>query len=161
MADSNRYIDIDLQKNGNQYYDIYFDSDGDLAKIKGFNTALKMSLMCERRASGSEVPLPQNRRGWWGNDFLGFDNFELGSKLWLLNQARSTQNNLNNSITYSQQAFQWLVDDNYADKVVVNAFYTSNSNLEQTIDLIRSNNVTASFGYSVWDNTFLEIDVSS
>jgi len=150
------YIDIDLLKNNNdKFYDINFGSDGDFIKTEGFNMALKISLMCERRASESEVALPQFRRGWWGNEFLGFDNFEIGSKLWLLNQTRATQNTLNNSITYTQNSLQWLITDNYLSRVHVTANYEDNG-LNINIDLIRSNNLVESYGYSLWDNTLKE-----
>lgn len=149
------YVDIDLLKDDKTYYDLSFDSDGDFVKTEGFNMALKISLMCERRASKSEVALPQYRRGWWGNQYLGYDNFEIGSKLWLLNQTRATQNTLNNSIVFSQIALQWLVDDNYLNEIRVTAEYI-NSELNLNINLIRSNNLVESYGYSLWDNTLRE-----
>ena len=151
------FVDIDLRKDDKEYYDIYFDENGDLGKTEGFNTALKMSLLCEKRASASESPVLENRRGWWGNAYLGVDNYELGSKLWLLYQSRATQNTLNNSITFSDDGLRWLVEDGYLDKIIVNAEYNSNYDLIQRIDLIRSNNVVQSLSYSIWDNTILEL----
>jgi phage gp46-like protein len=149
------YVDLDLQKNDDGYYDISFNSSGDFSKTKGFNTAIKMSLFCEKRASESEVPLPEFRRGWYGNAYLGFDNFELGSKLWLLFQARATQFALNKSVTYATDAFQWMTDNNYLDKVDVTSEFVHDK-LQINVDLLRSNNVISSFGYSIWDNTLIE-----
>lgn len=159
-----RYIDIDLQKlNGKNYYDLYFDSTGDFAKTRGFNTALKMSLLVDARAAPSQVPEPQRRRGFWGNFMLGFANYELGSLLWLLNQARATQDTLNNAITFTQTALQWLIEDGHLDRVNVSANYrkinfADPTTLELRIDLIRSNNIVESFGYQIWEKTLYEID---
>jgi phage gp46-like protein len=152
------FIDLDLQKTSSGYYDLYFDEQGDFAKTKGFNTALKMSLLVDARATVSQVPDPIRRRGFWGNFLLGFANYELGSLLWLLNQARATQNTLNNSITFSQKATEWFVEDNHLDKVNVSADYTNRTSEALRIDLIRSNNVVESFGYIIWENTLEERD---
>lgn len=153
------YIDLDLQKrNGKSYYDLYFDSDGDLTKTEGFNTALKMSLLTDARAAESQVPEPQRRRGWWGTFLLGFANYDLGSLLWLLNQARATINTLNNAITFTQIALQWLIDDGHLERVNVTANYSDLTRMELRIDLIRSNSKVASFGYQIWSQTLVEID---
>ena len=64
-------VDILMTKNDDGYYDINFEN-GDLSKTDGFETALLMTFLCERRASDSEIPSPKRQRGWWGNAFLGF-----------------------------------------------------------------------------------------
>jgi len=158
MLNNTNFIDLDLQKTDEGYYDLYLDSDGDFAKTKGFNTALKMSLLTDARAEASQVPDPTRRRGWWGNFLLGFGNYQLGSLLWLLNQARATQNTLNDAVDFSRNALQWLIEDGHLDKINVSAEYTSLTELMEHIDLIRSNNVIQSFGYQIWENTLLEED---
>jgi phage gp46-like protein len=127
-----------------------------LAATDGFDTAIKMSLMCERRADSSEISTSQYRRGWFGNLILDYDNFEIGSKLWLLSQARADQLNLNLAKTYTQAAFQWMVDDNLIKKLDVFTRYDRNFKLIITIIFYRSNDKTESIAYNLWDNTFLE-----
>jgi len=98
---------VDIKLNDDKgYWDIDFDSQGDFVLEDGFDTAILMSLMCNKRANEAEVEAPQYRRGWWGNETSDFDNFEIGSKLWLLSQARATQNTLNRAIRYTQDALQ-------------------------------------------------------
>lgn len=149
-------IDIKLDRTEEGYWDISF-VNGDFKKTDGFDTAINITLMCERRAVASEVPKPELRRGWWGNFLLLYDKFEIGSKLWLLSQARSTQETLNNSITYMEDAFRWFIDDGYLEKININAEYQEldKTKLVIRIDFIRSQNIVESKYYSVWDNTFL------
>ena len=151
--------DINLKVTDNGYYDITFDSNGDFTKTAGFDTAIQLSLMCERRASSGEVKSPPNRRGWWGNEINGFDNFEYGSKLWLLEQARATQNTLNNSITYTQNALQWFIDENKVDTIEVTAAYDELLKLIINIDFVRNNDQTLSVAYNLWENTFIDGDI--
>jgi phage gp46-like protein len=159
MSNNNtNFVDLDLQKTSDGYYDLHFDSDGDFAKTKGFNTALKMSLLLDARAAASQVADPVKRRGFWGNFMLGFANYELGSLLWLLDQARATQVTLNNAITFTRNALNWLIEDGHLDKINVAADYSSNNTLAVRIDLIRSKNIVQSFGYQIWENTLLELD---
>jgi phage gp46-like protein len=136
-------------------YDINFVA-GDFELTRGLDTAIQMSLTCERRAVESEVKLPQYRRGWLGNEINGFDNFEYGSKNWFLEQARATQNTLNNAVTYSQQALQWLVIDNYANSIVVSGEYDVDLNLLLRIQFVRNDDVVDTRIFNLWQNTFVD-----
>lgn len=150
------FVDVTLKKENRTFYDLDF-VDGDLAKTDGFGSALKMSILCERRAEASEVPSPSKRRGWWGNEALDIANFEIGSKLWLLNQARSTNVTLNRAVTYSQDATQWFVDDTYLDKVLVSSEYSDDTTMNISINLIRGQDKVLSMGFRIWENTLQEL----
>lgn len=145
-----RYTDIQLQNNGD-YYDLAIGSDGDFVKTNSFDTALLLSIFCERRASETEVPEPSRRRGWIGN----FNNpVEYGSKLWLLYQARLTNSTVNRARDYLQQCLQWLVDFGYLRSVVV----TTERNDDLTgviaqIRLERFNSEVEYLNYTLWENT--------
>lgn len=147
-------IDLALTLTPQNYYDIDFDSRGDFLMTEGFDTACIMTFFCERRASNSEVPTPELQGGWWGNLFNGIPNWEQGSKNWLLYQARLTQDSLNRGIAYNQEAFNWLVQDNFADRVQVNGIKT-NRGLSFEIILYRSQNPVGSFSYPLWQGTGL------
>ena len=62
---------------GNLLFDIALAEDGDLLTVNSFDTALKMSLFCERRASAAEEGVPELRRGWIGNEANDVSNFEM------------------------------------------------------------------------------------
>lgn len=151
-------IDLALSKNTGGIYDISF-TDGDFTKMTGYDTAILLSLTCERRALESEVKIPQYRRGWWGNEANGYDNFEYGSKLWLLDQTRATQNTLNDSRTYANDSLQWMPDDNEVDAVLVDSEYNSEMELIINIQFVRNNDKTLSRSYNLWQNTFIRGEI--
>jgi len=91
------------------YYDIVIDANGDLANETSLDSAIYMSLFCDKRADESEVQVPELRRGWWGNE-LNEDGYEIGSKLWLLEQRRATQDTLNDCKDYIYNCLQWLLE---------------------------------------------------
>lgn len=149
------FVDILMEKD-NGFYDLAFDN-GDLKSTQGFTSALLMSIFCERRATPSEVATPEKRRGWWGNAFLGFTDFEIGSKLWLLSQARADQVTLNNSITFSTNALDWLIDDKYIDKANITAEYDEQNVLLLAIQLLIGQDIVLNKGFKLWQNTIEEL----
>lgn len=146
-----RYTDVALSKTADGYYDISIGEDGDVVKTDSFDTALLLSIFCERRADASEVPEPQRRRGWIGNLFGAV---EYGSKLWLLYQARLTVNNVNRARGYLEQALSWLVDFGYLRRVVVQTRRDLDTgSLIADIQLQRFDDKIDERSYTLWDNT--------
>jgi len=127
-------------------YDFALDANGDIATADQLDTALLMSLFCERRAAPSEMPHPELRRGWIGNEAT--PGFEIGSKLWLYEQARVTRTTLNGIQTEALNAMSWLVEDGLAKKVEASV-----STTELTIDLYRPNSEVVSTYYPLWEGT--------
>ena len=90
---------------------------GDIATDDGFSTAIYLSLFTDRRARDDDkVDDPDDRGGWWG-DQTSVD--EIGSRLWLLRRAKTTQANLNLAKGYIQEALKWMIDDGVAQKISV------------------------------------------
>jgi len=131
----------------NGYYDISLDADGDIATQDSFDTALLMSLFCERRALPSEVTTPNLRRGWIGND-----GFEIGSKLWLYEQARINRDTMNGVNTSANNGFKWLVDDKLLASVSATSTVTQSA-LSLTVELKRFNSTVEYRYYDLWSNT--------
>lgn len=145
-------IDLALTQDGRGNFDIGINPlTGDFLLTDGFDTALVMSLFCERRADASEVPTAELRHGWWGNT-VGPEGFEIGSKLWLLDQARKTQATLNKAIDYARDSLQWLVTDGHLVSVDVSAEFTVRG-ITLNIKLNRSNSATETRSYELWENT--------
>jgi len=144
--------DILLQKNDSKIYDISISSSGDFVKVQGFETAILMSLFGEVRANESEVRQPELRRGWIGNEHNDVEGYEVGSKLWLLFQSRAIQETLNRAIEFSQNGFQWMIDNNFAKEVNVDGTLL-NANILLDIDIIRIDNVTENRQFMLWDDT--------
>jgi phage gp46-like protein len=151
------FVDFTLDKGDRTYHDLDI-VDGDFKTTDGYSTSLLMTVMCERRASESEVPKPSKRRGWFGNEFAGFDNFEIGSKLWLLSQARADELSLNNAVTYVEEASQWYVDDNLLDKVEVTGTYIDLITLELDVKFFKSQDLVFQKGFTLWENTLSELE---
>lgn len=105
--------------NDKGYWDISF-TNGDYTTTDKLDTAVLMSLYMDKRATRSEVPNPQLRRGWWGNKVGDYPNYDIGSKFWLLQQARLTQETINLLKTYSYDCLKWLIDDGYVDIIDTN-----------------------------------------
>ncbi|MCW5760104.1 MAG: phage GP46 family protein [Phenylobacterium sp.] len=92
----------------------------DLASGTDLETAVLISLFTDRRADPDDV-IPDGSgdpRGWWG-DALGAR--PLGSKLWLLERAKQTEDTRQRAQGYAEDALAWLVEDGVAAEVVVAA----------------------------------------
>lgn len=133
-------------------FDISFDADGDILTDDFFDTSILYSIFGERRADPSEVVEPQLRRGWIGNEGKDFEN---GSKLWLFEQARLTQSNLNRIEDEIRKGLQWLVDDGFATSVdEVISFIQNNRALLESI-IRRSRSQVERRFFTLWQNTGL------
>jgi len=151
-------IDIDVKSTDRGDFDIFIDPlTGDLATTEGFDTSLKMSLFEERRADRTEVVPAENRRGWWAAELSDPQGFEIGSKLWLLDQARLNQETLNKAIDYTRTALQWLVDDLHLNEVRVTGELQKDT-IILTIDLLRDGARTESFSFDIWQATGTSLD---
>ena len=129
------------------YYDISI-IDGQIDVAEFFDTSLLYSIFGERRASPEEVIEPQLRRGWIGND-----DYENGSKIWLLYQSRLTRDVLNRLEDEAYKALQWLVDDGFAvsiDDVVVSL---SGGRVLLDVTIRRSRDKVDRRNFVLWDNT--------
>jgi phage gp46-like protein len=74
------------------------------------DTAVLISLFTDRTAEPSDV-IPDgttNPRGWWGD--LGED-YPIGSRLWLLDRSKETNQVLQAAQNYITEALQWMLDD--------------------------------------------------
>ncbi len=149
-------IDFQLLRNSNDVFDLIIE-DGVFKTINAFDTAIFMSIFCERRADASEQAVNFLRRGWWGNLLSDVEGFEMGSKLWLLFQSRVTQDTLNFAITYAKDGLQWLVDDGFLDEVAVTGELIENDKIKLDVVLLRFNNIVDSKSFILWENTFKEV----
>ena len=143
--------DILLEKGQSDFYDIDFEN-GDFKQTEGLDTAIILSLLTDKRASESEVSEPSLCRGWLGNELNETPGYEMGSKLWLLDQAVVNDNSINNAEDYATDGLSWLIDDQLTLNNTVEA--TSDfENISIDIEFIRNNNTVLNKQFSLWDNT--------
>lgn len=89
----------------------------DLATDAGLTTAVLLSMFLDRRAHDDDVPPsgdPADRRGWWADQFAAVEGDRIGSRLWLLDRAKATNETALRAKEYTVEALKWLVDDGAA-----------------------------------------------
>ena len=129
-------------------YDLTIDDNGDINTADFFDTAILYSLYGERRASPDEVVEPQFRRGWIGNS-----DYENGSKIWLLSQARLTRTTLNRLQDEAEKALQWLVDDGHAVSISDVSTNLSQGVVMLNVVIQRTRDQVINKSYTMWENT--------
>lgn len=130
-------------------YDFNLDANGDIDTADFFDTSLLYSLFGERRASADEVVEANLRRGWIGNG----DDFENGSKIWLLSQARLNRDTLNRLQDEARKSLQWLVDDGLAVSIDQVTASLSGGRVMLDITIRRSRDKVDRKLYTLWENT--------
>ena len=105
-------IDATLTEIDGGFYDISIDAFGDVATADSFDTAILVSLLTDRRADESEIAESDRRRGWIGNEST--PGVEMGSKIWLYEQARATRTVINAVSDAARDALEWLIEDGFA-----------------------------------------------
>jgi phage gp46-like protein len=108
---------LDLGPNG---ADLVLDGD-DLATDEGLTTALVVSILSDGRSDAERRALPNHEeiRGWWADNVR--DRF--GSRLWTLEREKRTTDTLERARELGEDALAWLVEDQIASRVSVEASY--------------------------------------
>lgn len=132
------------------YYDISFDTSNDIANAAWYQTAVLVSWFEERRADKSEVGPSHLRRGWHGNEI---QDVEIGSKLWLFEQARVTGSMLAELGAVLRQSIQWLIDEGHCDDLLMKTPYLKNGNVVAELDIIRNGAAVEHLFFDLWENT--------
>lgn len=137
--------------NPSQLSDLVRDG-GNLETDDTFYTAVLISLFTRRRARSDDAlpdPLDQDRGGYWGDSYPGVEGDLIGSRLWLLNRSKTTNNTLNLAKTYSIEALQWMIDDGIAKTINVVVERQSQQILAIQVQIEKPGDVT-----SRWENTW-------
>jgi len=155
MASDIKILWDDIYQEG----DIKFQ-DEDLIREEGLSTAVLLSLFIDRRADSSD-PLddPNDLRGWWGDRLDADTNGDqIGSRLWLLDRSKTTQETINNCKIYAEEALQWMLDDGVcADINVTVERYgnAGNDRLALKVEILKKDGNTEVIKYNdVWDAQF-------
>lgn len=111
-------IDVALVPTG-ETLDVILEA-GDLRSEEGLTTAVLISLFSDALAR-EEDPLPDDgtdRRGWWAGVVLDRDRGdEHGSRLWLLERERLSNETLVRAEEYAREALSWLVREGIAERI--------------------------------------------
>lgn len=125
---------------------------GDLATDESLETAVILSLFTDRRAL-PEDRLPDgsaDRRGWWADAYFERPH---GSRLWLLHREKEQASVLRRAQEYAEEALTWLVEDEVAEQVVVEAWHMRRDTLGLRIEIRRGERGALERQYDyVWRN---------
>jgi len=117
-------MDAALKQLENGGWDIFTDG-ADLKKEEGLRSAVIVSLFTDRRADADdEIPDGTNdRRGTWSDAFAETPGDIQGSKLWLLDRSKATQQTLDRAKDYATEALQWFISDGVASSLQVETYW--------------------------------------
>ncbi len=147
----NATTDAVLSRTNNAKWDLTIDATGDILTADFFDTAILMSIYAEKRASESEVPESRFRRGWIGNESFT-DDFEIGSKIWLFEQARLDRDTLNGITSAAIEGLQWFLNRGFALNLIVDTVLVEGKVTLQ-VDIFRPNSKVDRRFFSLWDGS--------
>lgn len=143
--------DVKLEKDADGVFDLV-EENGDIASVDGLETAIITSLFTDARTSSGEVPAAYNRRGFSGNLLRIDDDYELGSELWLLDQARLDQNTLNRAQDFAYKSLLWMITKGLAENIEVNVIKQGTRGNYIEIKLFKAQNQVARY-ITLWQST--------
>lgn len=118
-------------------FDISLDGT-DLLADDGLQTAVVLSLFCDRRAlSDDQLPTDEtDRRGWWGDALLA-EGDRIGSRRWLVWPGQKQLPAIAARVeTYDAEALGWLHSDGIVSRVTVEAEWIRLETLAETITAV-------------------------
>jgi len=145
--------DILIKSDDRGIYDIQIDGS-DFASAEGFESAIATSYFTDSRAPAVQVQEAQNRRGWVGNILTAIVSRELGGLLWILDQARITNDTLNFAKSFAQDSLQWLIEDGLARSVQVSVIRNGSRGISILTDITTIENTVLRY-VTLWRSTDL------
>ena len=145
-------VDIAFIQDQNGIFDWDIADNGDFVTTSGFDSALSMSLLCERRASEAQVPTPRYRRGWIGNADSDFVDFEIGSLIWLYDQKRMTSDTANGIKSEANAGVAWFLEDELVTTITSTVSF-KNSTTTLTITFSIPNGPVETRNFELWRET--------
>jgi phage gp46-like protein len=146
-------IERKLTQNEDNIYDYTIDTNGDFTHDLSFDTDILVSLFVDARADESEIAEPEYRRGWIGDVVTVLQGHQLGSKLWLVEQERMTQDVLNKISSYVKESLNWVITLNYGQRVQVEVNREDLTRASVNIRIYVKNDNVLKFTYQIWQNS--------
>lgn len=133
------------------YYDFEWTASGDFSTDQTLDTYILIALFEEVRATSTEIPQANLRRGWLGNETT--PDFQQGSKAWLFEQDRITGSRLAELGVVIRNALQPLIDDGLAINVDVETPFLKDGKVSVFINLFRDGSRVDRRFFELWENT--------
>lgn len=137
----------DLERNG-----------GNIVTNDLLNTTVLISLFTHRRALPDDV-LPDEfsteRNGWWADAFSE-DDSQRGSRMWLLNRSKATQDVANQAKIYAEEALEWLITIGVAKSIIVETEIKKPDILAFKVSILRTDEKSSKWD-AVWKAHLAEL----
>lgn len=133
---------------------------GDFESDDGLETAILVSLFSDRRVRYDElIEGESDRKGWYGDVATDQTGDQIGSKLWLLDRGKASEETRKLSEEYASEALQWLLDDGVAETVDVTAVLVPRDRINLTIVITRPKERDKYFyRYQlIWENQYMNV----
>lgn len=118
-------------------FDLSMIDGVDLSMDDGIETAVIISLFTDARADLVELPIGEtDRRGWFGELFQDAGGM-FGSKLWLLQREKQTEEVRLRAIEYARDALQWMIDDGIAQSIAVDCQFPARGAFQISVTIQR------------------------
>jgi phage gp46-like protein len=117
---------------------------------QNLETALLISLFTDRLAAADDmIPDGTNdRRGWWGD---GTETVKIGSRLWLLDRGKLTNETALRCKDYITEALKWMLDDGVAAAINVTTAVQLPSMLAAKVEIYRQDGAKIANNFAwVW-----------
>lgn len=110
----------------------------------GLQTAILLSLGTDRAAEDGDLPASSkaDRRGWWGDLVPVVVGDKFGSRLWLLDRSKKTNDVLPRAEDYATEALQWLINDKVAVAINVSADWFVSPQTQKVIGYVITGSAT-------------------
>ncbi len=131
--------------------DIQLDSTGDIAHEDSWDTAIYVSLFTDARATEDQMPIPERRRGWGGNERT--PGQQMGGLLWLFEQPRMDRDLANALEDAADGALQWMVTEGYARSVKSTVTLINTERLNLAIRIVHVDGRVEEPLFELWENT--------
>lgn len=132
------------------FYDIQMRNQ-DLDVEQGLRTAVIISIFTDARANEEELPIGEtSRRGYWGDLFPDVERDRIGSRLWLLERSKETEEVRVTARQYCLEALQWMIEDGIAASIDVSTSFVSRGRMLIDIKIRRPEGQIFDFS-TEWD----------
>ena len=118
-------------------FDITIDKD-DLKADAGLETAVAISIFTDRRVTDDDLPdMERSKRGWWGDMVPEQPNDQIGSRLWLVEREKITNEVLRRSEELIEEGLDWMIEDGVANDISATSYYNIDKHLISEVEIQR------------------------
>ena len=137
--------------------------NNDIVADSSLLTSVMVSLFTDAHASDEDI-LPDSKstdlRGWWGDELnTDLPTDKIGSKLWLLERSKGTEDIIVKAKIYIQEALKWMLTEGIANeiKIETEAQRTRDAStiiLAFQVKILKPDGVTDTFRFNKeWEDT--------